>query len=157
MTQPNPVTQFYSAFQRLDWVSMQSCYHPEATFHDPVFHTLTGAEAKAMWRMLCQNAKNFSLTFSDVTTNGPEYTCRWEARYLFSVTQRPVHNVIHARIRLKDNLIWQHVDEFDFWRWSRMALGLPGVLLGWTPYLRGKVHRMARKNLEKFIQKHPEN
>jgi len=40
---------------------------------------------------------------------------------------------------------------FDFWAWSRQALGLPGWLLGWTPWLRRKVRATAARNLAKFM------
>jgi hypothetical protein len=32
-------------------------------------------------------------------------------------------------------------------------LGTPGVLLGWTPFLRGKVRRQADANLQRFLGK----
>jgi hypothetical protein len=34
-----------------------------------------------------------------------------------------------------------------------MALGAPGLLLGWTPLVRKKVQTLARKNLTQFIEK----
>ena len=37
------------------------------------------------------------------------------------------------------------------WRWSRQALGMAGVLLGWTPWLHGKVRRDAARALERFM------
>ena len=40
--------------------------------------------------------------------------------------------------------IVRHIDRFDFWRWSRMALGPAGLLLGWTPLLHKKVQAKAR-------------
>ena len=48
-------------------------------------------------------------------------------------------------------LIKRHRDRFDFWAWSRQALGLPGWLLGWTPWLRNKVRATAARNLAKFM------
>ena len=47
-------------------------------------------------------------------------------------------------------LVIRHVDRFDFWRWSRQALGAPGWLLGWTSLLRGKVRAQAAKGLAAF-------
>ena len=44
-----------------------------------------------------------------------------------------------------------HRDRFSFWRWSRQALGLPGVLLGWSPSLKRKVRSTAAGNLKKFL------
>ncbi len=37
------------------------------------------------------------------------------------------------------------------YRWTRMALGLPGLLLGWSPLLQNKVRRQAGESLAKFI------
>jgi hypothetical protein len=37
------------------------------------------------------------------------------------------------------------------WAWSRQALGAPGLLLGWTPFLRRKIRAQAAANLEKYI------
>ena len=51
----------------------------------------------------------------------------------------------------KTGLITRHRDRFDFWVWSRQALGTPGWLLGWTPLLRNKVRATAAKNLAKFM------
>jgi hypothetical protein len=46
-------------------------------------------------------------------------------------------------------LIVEHVDRFNFWRWSRQALGLPGLVLGWTPVLRKKVGTTATERLDR--------
>jgi hypothetical protein len=50
-------------------------------------------------------------------------------------------------------LILTHRDRFDFWAWSRQALGAPGLLLGWTPFLRNKVKQQAGNNLRKFMER----
>ena len=52
-------------------------------------------------------------------------------------------------------LIIKHRDRFDFWTWSRQALGTPGLLLGWTPMLRKKVRATAAGNLAKFLASSP--
>lgn len=150
------ITKFYKAFQQRDWETMQSCYHPDARFSDAAFPNLNSNEVKAMWHMLCQNAQNFSLQYSEVKTNGNQVNCRWDARYTFSRSGRNVHNIIHAYFDFEDGLIIKHTDAFNFWRWSRMALGFSGLLLGWTPFLKGKVQATARKSLLKFIGEHPQ-
>jgi hypothetical protein len=58
-----------------------------------------------------------------------------------------VHNVIDARFTFVAGRITRHVDSFDFWRWSRQALGPAGALLGWTPMLQGAVASRARASL----------
>lgn len=147
------ITRFYEAFARRDGAAMAACYHPEARFSDPAFPNLRGAEIGAMWTMLCQRAQEFSLTFRDVQADAARGTAHWEAKYLFSKTGRHVHNIIEAEFAFKDGLIVAHDDRFSFWRWSRQALGLPGVLLGWSAFLRGKVQAEAAKGLAIFQKK----
>ena len=60
-------------------------------------------------------------------------------------------NDVHASFQFADGLIAEHEDRFDFHRWARQALGLPGLLLGWTPLLRSAVRRRARASLDEFL------
>jgi ketosteroid isomerase-like protein len=148
------ITKFYTAFQQLDYATMQKCYADGIIFNDPAFGILQGAEAKAMWEMLCKNAKEFSLTFSNIQLLDEEYaTCNWVATYTFSKTGRKVVNHIKAHLRIQDGKITEHTDQFDIWKWSRQALGTPGLLLGWSGYLKNKIHQNARQSLEKFMAK----
>ena len=141
------IDRFYAAFARLDGTTMAACYAPDAVFEDPAFGELRGAEIGAMWQMLCERAKDFRLSYQVLETNEQSATVLWEAHYLFSATGRQVHNRIRARLRLRDGLIIEHRDRFDFWRWSRQALGPAGWLLGWTPMLKRKVQTQARAGL----------
>lgn len=143
---------FYTAFQQRDFQTMQSCYHDKATFSDPAFIDLNAKEVKAMWHMLCKNAKSLTIKFKELQANDTEGSIIWEAYYPFSATGRNVHNVISAKFKFKDGKIIEHRDSFDFWKWTRMALGAIGIFLGWSPFLQNKVRTTARKNLAKFIQ-----
>lgn len=67
-------------------------------------------------------------------------------------TGRPVVNDIHASFRFEDGLIAEHRDEFNFHRWARQALGPVGLLLGWTPIVRGAVRRKAAARLDEFTR-----
>jgi hypothetical protein len=63
-----------------------------------------------------------------------------------------VENDVHAAFRFTgEGLIADHTDEFSFHRWSRQALGAPGLLLGWTPVLRGATQKKARASLDQFM------
>ncbi|MEO7923808.1 MAG: nuclear transport factor 2 family protein [Chitinophagaceae bacterium] len=147
------ITEFYSAFQRLDHQTMNSCYSEDIVFNDPVFGLLRGNEAKAMWEMLCKNAKDFSLTFTNIQSLDEEYaTCNWTARYTFSKTGRKVVNHIKAFMKLKDGKIIEHSDAFKISKWAAQALGFKGALLGWTGFMKRKIQDNARKNLIAFIE-----
>jgi hypothetical protein len=145
------IETLYTSFQNLDAGAMVRCYHPGAHFSDPVFPLLAEREVGRMWEMLCSQAKDFELTFADVQADDRTGKAHWEARYKFSATGRLVHNKIDAEFEFQDGKIIKHTDRFDFWKWSRMALGPVGLLLGWTPLLRHKVRNQARERLEKFM------
>ncbi|MEI2757691.1 MAG: nuclear transport factor 2 family protein [Chitinophagaceae bacterium] len=69
-----------------------------------------GEEVRAMWKMLCQNAKDFSLSFSNIQHLDDEYaTCQWTASYTFSKTGRRVVNNIKAYMRFADGKIIEHM------------------------------------------------
>jgi ketosteroid isomerase-like protein len=154
MTNTEVVTRFYTAFQKLDSVTMKDCYSDDAIFQDPAFGLLNGSEVKAMWEMLCKNAKDFSLTFDQIEPEDEEYiTCRWIANYTFSASGRRVENRIKAYLRIKDGKIVEHTDYFNFWRWSRQALGLSGFLLGWSSFFKLQVTKQARERLMKYMEK----
>lgn len=143
------ITRFYEAFRDLDGERMAACYHKEAIFRDPVFPDLRGDDVGRMWRMLASSARDFRLTFRDVRADDATGAAHWEAEYAFARDRR-VHNIIEARFEFRNGLIARHEDSFDFWRWSRMALGPTGVLLGWTPLLQRKVQQDAARRLAKF-------
>ena len=149
------ITDFYTAFAARDAAAMARCYHPDIVFTDPVFPLLKGAEAGAMWAMLCGKAQDFSLTFSNVRADDQQGTAHWEAKYLFSKTGRSVHNKIDAVFAFRDGLIVRHVDRFSFWNWAAQALGPKGVVLGWFPPVKGMVRKEAQKGLDIFQQKPP--
>ena len=149
------IARFYAAFAALDGATMASCYAPNARFEDPVFN-LQGKDAiMSMWSMLGEATRAGSmdvwkLEWRDVEADGNAGRAHWEAHYRFSATKRLVHNRIDAAFRFKDGLIVEHVDRFDFWAWSRQALGVPGLLLGWSPMLRNKVRAQAATKLALF-------
>lgn len=147
------ITKFYTAFQQKDFETMATLYHPEATFEDAAFRLDSGKQAAAMWKMLLLSGKDLRIEFSEVKAEGNTGSAHWEAWYTFSKTGRKVHNIIEAHFEFKDGLIYRHRDHFDFWRWSRQSLGLIGFLLGWSNFLKNKVHATAMKGLQVFMAK----
>jgi ketosteroid isomerase-like protein len=147
------IERFYTCFSKLDWQGMAALYSDDIIFSDPAFGVLQGAEAKAMWEMLCKQAKDFSLTFSKVEADEEYGTCQWVANYTFSATGKKVTNHIKAHMRLADGKIIEHSDEFNLYRWMRMALGLPGTLLGWSGFMQKKVKNGARQKLQQFMER----
>jgi hypothetical protein len=118
-----------------------------------VFQNLSAEEVKAMWQMLLTSGSELKIEFRDVKADDTKGSVHWEAWYNFSASGRKVHNIIDATFQFKDGKIFRHTDRFDFWRWSRMALGPSGLLLGWTPLFRNKVRASAGGRLKSFKSK----
>lgn len=140
--------RFFSAFAQRDWATMGACYHAGARFSDPVFPHLDEAEVRAMWRMLLTGGTDLRISHMLLKADERSGEVRWEAWYTFGKTKRPVHNIITSRFTIENGLILVQRDHFDFWRWSRQALGLPGIFFGWSPWLRGKVRYTAKGRLQ---------
>lgn len=146
--------KFYSAFQKRDAATMNSCYHEDVEFWDPVFHDLKGWKARAMWSMLTERAApDFKLTFSGIKADDNGGVAHWEPTYAFSKTGNLVHNIIDAKFEFKDGKIIKHRDSFDLWRWAGQALGASGKFLGWTPMVQNKIRGEAATGLEMFIKR----
>jgi hypothetical protein len=111
-----------------------------------------------MWHMLCEAGKDLEVSYRDVRAAGQSGTGHWEAIYTFSLpggSGRKVHNRMDSEFQFRDGKIFRHRDHFDFWRWSRQALGPMGLLLGWTPLVRRKVQAQAAAGLDTFLRKAP--
>ena len=158
-TSTDTLTRFYTAFAALDADAMGSCYSLDATFNDPVFSLQGQREIAGMWHMLCaaasgQGRQDWRLDFSQLQADAHTGRAHWEAHYRFSVSQRLVHNIVEAAFTFTpEGLINSHRDTFDFWRWSRQALGLGGWMLGWAPFFQRQVSQQASANLARYLAK----
>ena len=133
---------------------MVSCYHPDIEFSDPGFPDLKGWRAGAMWRMLIdKGSADLEITYSDIKADDNRGSAHWEAKYSFGKDKNPVHNIIDAEFEFKDGKIVKHTDRFDFWRWSRQALGAAGLFLGWTPMIRSKVQKESDTALTMYSKR----
>jgi ketosteroid isomerase-like protein len=144
------IQRFYAAFDRRDGDGMAACYAPDARFSDPVFPDLRGSEPGDMWRMLTSQARELRVELLEHAADGTTGSAHWRAHYVFTQTGRPVVNDVRASFRFAGGLIAEHTDAFGFHRWARQALGTSGLLLGWTPLLRGAVRKRAAASLDRF-------
>ena len=148
------IERFYAAFDRRDGAAMAACYAPGARFSDPAFGELHGDEPGAMWQMLTSQARDLRVVLRDHAADAEARTghAEWTAHYTFTQTGRPVVNHVRSRFRFDaDGRFAEHDDAFSFHTWARQALGIQGLVLGWTPLLRRAVQRRARANLERFM------
>jgi len=155
------LTRFYTAFAELDADAMGSCYSLDATFDDPAFSLKGQHEIAGMWHMLCNAARgngkqDWRLEFSNLRADDHTGQVHWEAHYAFSATKRQVHNLVEADFTFTpEGLIASHRDQFDFWRWSRQALGMGGYVLGWAAFFNKQVRRQTRAALDNYLAKNP--
>jgi uncharacterized protein len=144
------IERFYAAFGQCNGAAMTACYAADAHFCDPAFGDLQGADIGAMWRMLTSRATDLKIELPEHEASEESGSAHWIARYTFS-TGRPVVNDIQAKFRFAaDGSIVDHVDDFDFRRWARQALGPSGTLVALLPPLRSKARAKALDQLETF-------
>jgi ketosteroid isomerase-like protein len=155
------IERLYTAFAALDADTMASCYADDALFDDPAFSLKGAVEIGGMWHMLCDATKgtgrqDWRLEFGEVHADADHGHAHWEAHYRFSVTKRRVHNIIETEFSFTpQGLIATHKDRFDFWRWSRQALGFAGYVLGWAPPFRNQMRIQTRAALTKYLENKP--
>lgn len=147
------LSKFYDAFVEKNAEEMVDNYHPDVRFEDPAFGVLHGKDAADMWRMLCENAKDFQVTYEILQEDDYKGVVQWEAKYTFRQTGRPVHNKVLGKFRFKDGLIIDHEDTFNLKSWAKQAMGFKGALLGGTTFFKEKLHKNTHHLLQKFQQK----
>jgi len=143
--------RFFTGLQQADIEIVRACYAPDVVYRDPVFGTLRGERAIDMWDMIfSRDEEPLRITFGDLDADEHTGSARWQARYVFSRSGRTVRNVITASFRFEAGRIVEHQDSYSVYRWTRMALGPTGRLLGWAPPLRVALRRQTAKRLDKF-------
>ena len=142
-------TKCYEAFVRKDAAAMAAFYSDDVAFSDPVFTDLKGQDAKDMWRMLCTSG-DLKVQFSVKSQTAGVVKIKWIADYTFSKTKRFISNHIEATLEIKDGKTVRHIDHFDFYVWARQAFGPIGLLIGWTPFFKSKVQKIAMRSLRQF-------
>ena len=145
------IEHFYSALKHKEISELQSLYAENAVFNDPVFSNLDGKQVRAMWEMLIKSGKDMRIEFYNVTGDAKGGTAQWDAYYTFSATGKKVVNRITAHFSIENGKIVKHTDSFSFYNWARQALGIPGLLLGWSSFIKDKIRERAKKNLESFM------
>jgi uncharacterized protein len=144
------IERFYAAFGGCNGSAMTACYASGAHFRDPAFGDLEGDDIGAMWRMLTGRAKDLAIELREHEAGEETGSAHWIARYTFS-TGRPVVNDIQASFRFDgDGLIVDHVDDFDFHKWAKQALGPSGHLVALLPPLRKKARAKALEQLSAY-------
>lgn len=154
MLSPHQIAhQFYNAFAKRDFTTMQSLYHPNVVFNDAAFVDLNCQQVCAMWQMLLTGSKDLALEYTLTETNDTDAFVNWTATYTFSKTGRKVVNNINAHLVCHDGLIIKHTDSFSFYKWAKQAFGPVGFLLGGTSYFQKKVQYEVQLRLQKFMAK----
>ena len=104
-----------------------------------------------MWRMLTERGTDLRVELLEHSADGDRGSAHWRAPTRSPRPGARSSTTCRATLRFDDGLIADHVDDFDFHRWARQALGPSGLLLGWTPLLRNAVRRRARAGLDEYL------
>ena len=153
------VTRLYTALGKRDDVTMASCYHPDARFHDIAFDLPDRRfRIKDMWRMIC--SRPIKVEIKSVEADDRTGRARIVDKYVFGGSDdpddpgRPVTNEIESRFEFRDGLILVHQDFCDAKEWARLAVGgIGGFLGGRFRFLRSL---KAKRLLAGFIRDNPE-
>jgi hypothetical protein len=155
------VGRFFEAFAKGDWQAMARCYHDKASFSDPVYPDLREERIVYMWYQLLGAAKtpdvkdraknahrmdDLNLEFQVLFGDERKAQVQWTASYAFG--KRLVRNEVLSTLAIWDDKIVRHVDEYNFWHWSRQAQGLTGLAFGAMPWYQRSVQRSAQSRLE---------
>ncbi|MGH8912555.1 MAG: nuclear transport factor 2 family protein [Acidimicrobiia bacterium] len=144
------ISRLYASFAAHDGAAMAGLYRSDAVFSDPVFGELNGAQVGDMWQMLLSAADDLTVQAGTIDADDSGGTARWTADYSYGSARRPVHNEVLARFEIDAGLIATHHDTFSFPSWAGQALGLPGRLFGWTPFLKRSVRAKVRSQLQRY-------
>jgi limonene-1,2-epoxide hydrolase len=147
------IHNFFTAFSEKDYRTMQGSYAADATFSDPVFQNLNVAEVQSMWEMFCKRGKDLQLNFEILSVNENQVIAEWIPRYTFSATGKHVVNHITSTFVIVGDKIIKQTDNFNLYRWTSQALGVKGMLFGWSSFMQNKIRKTAMGNLHKFMLK----
>ena len=139
--------KFYDAFASADVETLKKLYDEKLIFNDEIFVGLSYEETIKMWSSLLIGNKDMSIKYTIKEYSENKVKVEWIADYLFSASRRKVRNVIIANMEIENGKIIKHTDEFNFYKWSKMALGTLGLLLVWTSFFRNKVRKGAYEKL----------
>lgn len=142
------VTRFFEAFARTDPHAMAACYHPMASYSNPVFPDLRGEQPGRMWALALADAQALRLDWSVAFADDRKAQVIWQARWLRGGRVQRMEAA--STLTLWDGVIVRQVDEFRFARWAAQHLGAAGLALSWLPAFQRMVQRRARIALARF-------
>ena len=67
-----------------------------------------------------------------------------------------MHNRVRSEFTFRDGLIYTQKDRFNLHKWTGMAMGPTGTLLGWLPSFKRTIRQRAGRNLAVFLQNNPQ-
>ena len=97
--------------------------------------------------------KDFQVSFKEVEFNDDNGSAKWEAKYVYSKSGRPVHNKITASFEIVNGKTTKHSDAFNLKSWAKQALGFKGALLGGTRFFKKAMNQQTAEILKKWEAK----
>ncbi|MCF6348597.1 MAG: nuclear transport factor 2 family protein [Flavobacteriaceae bacterium] len=153
MTKLEVLQNYYNAFQNLELDKMSNYYHADIEFYDHAFGTLNKNELEAMWSMLFNKAfKDLTLEISDIKIVDKKGFAHVECCYIYSLTNRKVHNIIDTTIDFKEGKIIKQVDIFSLKRWAAQSLGWKQSFFAGTTFFKKRLQKQTRTALDKYLK-----
>ncbi|SCY07660.1 SnoaL-like domain-containing protein [Nonlabens sp. Hel1_33_55] len=146
------LTQFYKGLKNANASNMTALYKDNSHFKDPVFGDLHGEHAISMWHMLFSKNNQVKISYKIIEATPTYGKVQWTANYLNGSNKRPVTNHVTANFKLADGEIVNHVDSFNLSKWSRQALGVSGLLMGWSSFMKNQIQKKTNSLLDHYIE-----
>jgi ketosteroid isomerase-like protein len=141
--------QLFEHLAQRDGAAMARLYAPDARFGDPVFGELLGADIGRRLRLLTgQIDPSFSLEVVGVALLDADTAhAKWRSWGKIAPDSQSTRNEIVSTLLVRDGLITQHYDSFEFSQWAPQALGLTGRLFARSAWLQRRTQRRSRAAL----------
>jgi len=151
--QADVLNTFLRALAQRDVEAMIRCYTTTATYHSPIFPQVEGDTLTATWQWFCAKAPDLTMVVDEQAFEANTARVQWTATYTFPKTGRPVVQVTDSIFVFEGPQLCRHEDRFDLHRWSHMALGPLGRVLGGRRWLQRSLQRAAAERVARFQER----
>jgi hypothetical protein len=150
------IETYFDAFSKGDYRTMRSLCDPKITFNDPVYTSLQGKSVFALHHFMAERRICPTITIRSISEKGNRVKVKWTNEYEYATYKTHISIDVRSIFHFEHTSIISQTDQYNLWKWSKMALGFTGTYLGWTPMFRSTLRRSSQQSLATFIQKHPQ-
>ncbi len=152
------IRRFLDALGRHDGAALSGCYHPAATFSDPIHPDVRNGRIDALWQYRLARLDTVETEILSMSGDDRKARMRWTARWRRrgGGRSRRVHRLtLESTFTFWDERIARQVDAFAPWAYLRQTCGVQGLLTGWWPGALPGQQARAADALDRFIMERP--